>query len=208
MNLNEAIKQARNTQRNFKQTFDLIINLKNVDLKKPDNRIKADINLPKGIGKVKKAAIIADVLIPHAKNLDNVILIKREDLEKMNKKLAKKISSDVDFFIAEAPLMPLVGKSMGQVLAPKNMMPKPVPPTLTNLKPLLERFSNDVHVQLKTSPVIQVPLGIDTMSDEDIETNAKAVITAVTAALPRGKDQIRSMLVKVTMGKPIKVSEW
>ncbi len=208
MNLKDAIKEARNTKRNFKQTFDLIMILKNLDLKKPENRIKTEVNLPKGIGKPAKIAIIADALIPHTKDLENVIIIKKDDLPKMNKKQVKKVASEVKAFVAEAPLMPLVGKHLGQVLAPRNMMPKPIPPTLTNLKPLLQRLSADVKINVKTTPTVQAPLGIEEMSDEDIEANAKAVINAVSGALPRKKEQIKEILIKTTMGKPIKVSEW
>jgi len=208
MNLKDAIKEARNTKRNFKQTFDIIINLKNIDLKKPENRIKADIHLPKGLGKPVKCALIVDALAPAAKNLKDVTVIKKDDIEKLDKKQIKKIASDVRFFIAEAPLMPLVGKHMGQVLAPKGMMPKPIPPTLKDLGGPITRFSNDVSIDVKTSPTVQAPLGTEEMSDEDITANAKAVINAVSGALPRGKEQIKSMLIKTSMGKPVKVSEW
>lgn len=208
MNLKDAIKEARNTKRNFKQTFDLIISLRNIDLKRPENRIKLDVNLPKGTGKPVKSAIVADILLPYAKEIDNAIIISKDDLEKINKKQIKKIASEVGFFVAEAPLMPLVGKHFGQVLAPKGMMPKPLPPTLKDLKVPIERFSKDIKVNVKTSPVVQAPLGTEEMSDDDIHANAKAIITAVSAALPRGRDQIKSMMVKTSMGKPIKVSEW
>lgn len=208
MNLKDAIKEARNTKRNFKQTFDIIISLRNIDLKRPENRIKIDVNLPKGTGKPVKSAIVADVLLPYAKDIENLIVISKDDLERINKKQIKKIASEVSFFVAEAPLMPLVGKQFGQVLAPRGMMPKPLPPTLKDLKAPIEKFSKDIKINVKTSPVVQAPLGTEEMSDDDIHSNAKAVIGAVSAALPRGRDQIKSMLVKTSMGKPVKVSEW
>ena len=208
MNLKDAIKEARNKKANFKQTFDLIINLKNLDLKRPENRIKTEINLPKPLGKPRKIAIIADVLIPQTKGLENIILIKKDELPKMNKKQVKNIASQVYMFIAEAPLMPLVGKHLGQVLAPRGMMPKPIPPTLPNLKSLVEKMSRDIKINVKTSPTVQAPLGTEDMSDEDILANAQAIITVISGALPRGKEQIKSMIVKTTMGKPVKVSEW
>lgn len=208
MNLKDAVKESRNTERNFKQTFDLIINLKNVDLKKPENRIKTTVSLPKNLGKTAIICIIADALIPHTKDLENVIIIKKDELDRLNKQKVKRIASTAKAFIAEAPLMPLVGKHLGQVLAPRNKMPKPIPSTLTNLKPLINKLSNEIDIALKTSPVVQCPLGVEAMSDEDIAANAEAVISAVTTALPRGKQQIRSVLIKTTMGKPIKVSEW
>ena len=208
MNLLNAIKESRNTERKFKQTFDIIINLKNLDLKKPENRIKLDINLPKGTGKEVKVGLIVDALASKTTGLENVVVINRDKLEKLNKKDVKKLASEVKFFIAEAPLMPLVGKHMGQVLAPKGMMPKPIPPTLKDLKGPIEKFTNDVKINVTKSPTAQARLGTVEMSDEDIETNARAIINAVSNALPRGKEQIKSMIIKTTMGKPVKVSEW
>ena len=40
--LQKAIEEVRknSTKRNFKQSFDLIINLKNLDLKKPEHQIE------------------------------------------------------------------------------------------------------------------------------------------------------------------------
>lgn len=208
MNLKDAIKESRNSERKFKQTFDIIINLKNIDLKRPENRIKTDILLPKGLGKPVKTGLILDALASQAKDLENVIIITREELPNLDKKKVKKIAGEVKFFMAEASLMPLVGKHMGQVLAPKGMMPKPIPPTLKDLKDPVSRFSNTVSINLKTTPTVQAPLGIENMSDEDIASNAKAIINAISAALPRGKEQIKSMLIKTSMGKPVKVSEW
>ncbi|MBU3904723.1 MAG: 50S ribosomal protein L1 [Nanoarchaeota archaeon] len=208
MNLKEAIKEARNTERKFKQTFDIIINLKNIDLKRPENRIKTDVNLPKGLGKPSKIGLIVDALASETVGLENVIVIKRDELIKLDKKKIKKLCSEVKMFLAEAPLMPLVGKHMGQVLAPKGMMPKPIPTTLKDLKGPIAKFTNDVKINVTKSPTAQAPLGTVDMSDEDIEINAKAVINAVSAALPRGKEQIKSLLIKTTMGKPVRVSKW
>ncbi len=208
MNLKEAIKESRNTERKFKQTFDIIINLKNLDLKRPENRIKTDVNLPKGLGKPVKIGLIVDQLASLTTGLENVIIIKRDGIEKLDKKKIKKIASEVKMFLAEAPLMPLVGKTMGQVLAPKGMMPQPIPPTLKDLKAPIEKFSNNVKINVSKSPTAQAPIGTVEMSDEDIEANARAVINVVSNALPRSKEQIKTLLIKTTMGKPIRVSEW
>ena len=92
MDLLDAIKESRNKKANFKQTFDIIINLRNVDLKRPENRIKLDVNLPKGLGKPIKSVIIADILLPYTKDLENVIVIKRGDLENYDKKKTKHLN--------------------------------------------------------------------------------------------------------------------
>ncbi len=207
MSVLEAIKKARESpRRNFKQTFDLVINLKNIDLKKPENRIKTEVTLPQSIGKPFKIGIIADSLIPQARKIENIILIEKDELERLgkNKKATKKLANQCKYFIAEAPLMPLVGKNLGQVLAVRNKMPKPIPPTIPNLKAVVEKSQNIIRIALKNSPVIQCLVGTEDLEDEKIAENIEAVINSVSSSLPRGKEQIKNCYIKLTMGKPVK----
>lgn len=202
----EAIKNARESKkRNFKQTFDLAINLRNIDLKKPENRIKTDIILPNGFGKDLKIGVIADTLIPQTKDLNNIILIKKDQIEDLrkNKKEAKKIANTCRFFIAEAPLMPLVGKNLGPILAPRNKMPLPVPPTVS-LKPVIKRVSKTLRIVLKDSPAIHCPVGTEDMDDQKVAENIDAIIKGVINALPKGREQIKNFNLKLTMGKVVK----
>jgi len=202
----EAIKKARESKkRNFKQTFDLAINLRNIDLKKPENRIKTNITLPHDFGKDVKIGVIADTLIPQTKDLDNIILIKKDQIESLgkNKKEAKKIANTCRSFIAEAPLMPLVGKNLGPLLAPRNKMPIPVPPT-ASLKPIIERASKTIRIALKDSPAIHCPIGREDMDDQKVAENVDVIIKGVINVLPKGKEQIKNFNLKLTMGENIK----
>jgi len=203
----ESIKKARDSnKRNFKQSFDLAINLKSIDLKKPDNKIKTEVTLPNGIGKNVKIGVIVDILVPKTKDLENIVLIKKDQLEAFgkNKKSAKKIAEECLSFIAEAPLMPLVGRYLGPVLATRNRMPTPIPPTIADLKPIVEQKRNVIRIQLKDSPTIHLLIGTEDMEDEKIAENVDAVIKNVISALPKGKEQIKNFIIKLTMGKPIK----
>jgi len=202
----EAIKKARDTKkRNFKQSFVLTINLKNIDLKKPENRIKTEIKLSNILEKESKIGVFADMLLPQAKSLENVIVIRKDQIESYakNKKAAKKLAEQCFSFLAEAPLMPLIGKSLGQVLAPKNQMPVPIPPT-ADLKSIIEQRKNVIKIQLKESPTIHLRVGTEDMDDEKIAENIDSVIKVVLSSLPKGKESIKNYIVKLTMGKPIK----
>ena len=201
----DSIKKSRdNKKRNFKQTIDLAINLKNIDLRKSENKIKFEVNIPNMI-KENKIGLIVDALVSKTEGLNSVHVIKKDDLENLgkNKKLTKKIAKECSYFIAEAPLMPLVGKNLGSVLAPRNLMPKPVPPT-ANLEGLVERARKTVRIQLKDSPVIHLAIGTEDMDDEKIADNADVVIQSVISSLPKGREQIKNYVIKMTMGKPVK----
>jgi large subunit ribosomal protein L1 len=161
--------------------------------------------LPNETGKSTKIGVIVDSLAPQASGLDNVIVIKKSDLEKFgkDKKSARKIAKQCSYFIAEAPLMPLVGKNLGPILAPRNLMPVPIAPS-ADLKSNIESRRNILKIQLKSSPAIHLGVGREEMKDEEVAENIDAVIKAVVSILPKKKEQVKNYVVKLTMGKPVK----
>ena len=184
----EAVKKARESEkkRNFKQGFDLAINLKNIDLKKPENRVKTELTLPHNPGRKKKVGVIVDSLLPQASGLENVVVIKKSELEKMNKKSARGIAKQCSYFIAEAPLMPLVGKNMGPMLAPRNLMPMPIAPT-ADLKSNVQSRMSMLKIQLKNSAAVHLGVGSEDMKDEEIAENIEAVSKAIVNILPKNR---------------------
>jgi large subunit ribosomal protein L1 len=203
----DAIKKARDTnKRNFKQTFDLAINLKNIDLKNPDNKIKTEFKLPHAFNDYK-IGLVADNLLPQAKDLENVLIIRKEQVEAYgkNKKEAKKLARSCNYFLAEAPLMPLIGKFLGPILAPKNLMPAPIPPTTQNLKSIVDQKMNIIKIQLKDSPTVHLAVGKEDMKDEEVAENIDFAIKSILSSLPKGREQIKNFIIKLTMGKPVKV---
>ncbi len=186
-------------KRKFSQTFDLIIILKEFDLKKQDNKFSEDVALPHGRGGDAKVVVFADAV----KNADCTVLT-TNDLNRMatDKRELKNLAKSTDFFLAEAKLMPLVGKVLGQMLAPKGMMPRPI---TENVNELVTRLKKSVRVKVRDSPVIQAMVGKEDMADAEIEENVKVVLNAVEARLPRGKQNIRKIMLKLTMSEPVKI---
>jgi ribosomal protein L1 len=43
------------------------------------------------------------------------------------------------------------------------------------------------------------------MPDEDVAANAEVIFNAVKEKLPKGLNNIRSVIIKLTMGKPVKI---
>ncbi|MCD6478138.1 MAG: 50S ribosomal protein L1 [Candidatus Aenigmarchaeota archaeon] len=200
----EALKTARekSKKRKFTQTWDLIINLKNIDLSKPENRFSGSIILPNKKGKKSKICVITNSLVNEAKKL-GIKTITRDELKKMTKKEAKKIADEYDYFLGEASLMPDIGRILGPVLGPRGKMPKPFPPG-ANLKSLIESGSKTFNINVKT-PVIQGAIGSEDMKDEELTENIMSVLNFVESKLPKGKQQIKDVYVKLTMGSPAKV---
>jgi large subunit ribosomal protein L1 len=203
----KKIKEARegSKPRKFRQSWDLTINVKGIDLKKPENRFKLEFMLPEGRGKELKVCVIADGLAAEARKHADLVITKQEipGLAKDRKKL-KKLAQEYDWFFGEATLMAEVGKSFGVVLGTRGKMPKPVPPKVS-IVPFIGRARKSTMIALKESPVIHIPVGSDDMEPEKIAANAQAAYNAVVEKLPKGRASIKSIYLKQTMGKPFRL---
>ena len=101
-------------------------------------------------------------------------------------------------------MMPVVCRFLGPFLVPRNKMPKPVPASI-KLDPLLERLQSTVKVGIKQQPAIQIIVGSQDMSDEDLAENIETVLTVLDRHLDKGRNQIKSMFIKTTMGPIVRV---
>ena len=205
----DAVKEAKEQAkpRNFTQSIDVIINLKDLDVRKPENRFSEEVALPNGRGKEVKIGVIADgELALAAKNAGVDVVISKEDLQEFGKdiKAAKKVVNSVDSFIAQADMMPLVGRFLGRILGPRNKMPKPVPAS-ARIEPLLERTQATIKVGVKQQPSIQILVGTQDMDDEKLAENIEAVLAVLDRNLEKGRNQIKSMYIKATMGSVVRV---
>ena len=200
----EALKNSK--KRKFTQGLDLTINLKELDMTKPENRIDDELVLPNGSGKEIKVGVIADgELAMQAKSVADIIIGKAQ-LEKMakKKKEAKKVANDIDFFVAQIDLMPLVGKTLGPVLGPRGKMPKPVPPNAP-VKAIIEKLKKTIKVKTKDQPVIKVLAGSEEMDNKKLTENIDAIMTFLERKLERGQDNMKSIYIKTTMGQSVKL---
>ncbi len=199
MKIDEAIKQLRESskKREFPQTFDLVVSLKNFDLKKPENKFTKDVILPSGTGRTVEIGIISD-RIP-----DSITKAQLEQIAN-SKQEAKKLAKKYDFFICEAPLMVLVGKILGRYLGPKGKMPKLLAPN-QNPSALTEDLKKSVRIKAGDSAAIQTYVGRENMSDEDVKKNIERVVDEIKKSLPKGENQIKNVMLKMTMSKPVKI---
>jgi large subunit ribosomal protein L1 len=197
----KAIEESKKLDRKFKQNVDIVFNLKNIDMNLPKNRIDQEIILPYGRGKEAKVAIFAsgELAVKSKQHVD--LLIKPEEIEDLsgNKKKFKKIADEHDFFIAEAPLMPTIGKSLGTVLGPRGKMPKPVPPN-ADVSGMVNNLRKTIKVRSKSTRTFHTIAGSADMSKEHLAENIDTIIKRVEAVLERGRMNIGSVYIKTTMG--------
>ena len=202
-NLLKALKQVRekSKRRNFVQTFELIVNLRDIDLKNPQNRLNEIVILPHPPGKEATIVVFSDIWKEEELG---VKVLKSQDIEALgkNKREAKKLAKRTDFFFAEPRLMPLIGKNLGQILGPRGKIPRVV---TSNPKPLIEAHKRAVRIRLKESPVIQCAVGKENMDDKAIAENIQTILNFLEEKLPKGKHNLKNVLIKLTMGPPVEV---
>ncbi len=199
----ETVKKAIESAppRKFRESVEVAINLKDVDLKNPKNRIDEEIQLPHGRGKPIKVGIFANKeLAFKAKDVADVVMTP-EDIDDLadDKRKAKKIANDIDFFVSEAQLMPVIGKKLGVILGPRGKMPKPVPPSI-DPKGIVESLRRTVKVRSKDKRTFHAHIGTTDMSPEQLADNLETILKRVESKLERGKMNIGSVYVKTTMG--------
>lgn len=199
----EAIERAlkNSKERKFKQSVDVAITLKDVDMNNPKNRIDEEIILPHGRGKPAKIALFAGgELALKARGVVDLIIKPDEidDLAKDKKKM-KKIANEYDFFVAEAPLMPIIGKKLGIILGPRGKMPKPIPPN-ADIKTIAENLRKSVKIRSKSNKTFHTVIGTEDMEPKKLAENLQAIIKRLEDRLERGRYNIESIYVKTTMG--------
>jgi len=205
----ESVKEAKSKteKKKFTQSVELIINLRDIDIKKPENKIQESIELPHPVGKHSKICVIATgELALKARKAGADLVMERAELEALagDKKRQKTLVNDYNYFISEAPLMPTVGRVLGAVLGPKGRMPTPVAPNV-NIADTIEKQRKIVQIRLRGQPVLQCRIGTEDMPDEQIAENIETVIRRLEGKLKRGLKNIRSIIIKTAMGPPTKM---
>ena len=202
MEIKQALEELRKLEkRKFEQSVDLLVSLKGIDLKK-DN-IATIVTIPNKI-KDKKVCGFFTKKNDFVKTITNLDFPKYKD-----KKTLKNLVKEFDFFISEAKLMPAVATTFGKVLGPAGKMPSPQLGILTSddeksIRAMIDRISTSIKLKVKEAAVKTI-IGKESMSDEQIIANITAVYNGLLNVLPVKKDNIKKVMIKLTMSKPIQV---
>ncbi|HLB70005.1 MAG TPA: 50S ribosomal protein L1 [Candidatus Methanoperedens sp.] len=204
-----AVKQAmeQSPERKFSESIDLAINLKNLDMNLPQNRIDEEIILPNGVGKPIKIAVFAKgETASRAKGAGADHIFDPDEIGVIgeDKTRAKTLADEVNFFIAEAAYMPLIGKTLGQVLGPRGKMPIPLTPD-KDIVQIINKAKNSIKVRSKDKMTFHFSVGRKEMPPEKISENIEAIVSRIEHRYERGMYNVKSIYVKTTMGPAVRV---
>ncbi|MFX1468194.1 MAG: hypothetical protein ACFFB8_05985 [Promethearchaeota archaeon] len=204
--------------RKFDESIDLILNIKDINLSDPANRIEQEIILPYEIitNDTPNICVIAsDEILLEAKKL-GVDTLDSEGLIKLNneeKKYKKKFAKKYEYFVVEDKMMRDVARYLARFLGPVGKMPKPFPTgygiisSPEDLKVAYDRYKRVIRIQMKKQPIIFAKIGKKSMGKEKLYENMKTVVDFIADKMPHKFNNFKSMYLKSTMGKPVKVTE-
>jgi len=206
--IQKAVKSAldRAPERKFKESVDITVNLRNIDMAQPKNRIDETILLPNSLDNVKIAVLGKGDFTTQAKDVGVDLIIGPEEIERLGgaPREARKVAEEYRFFLAETAMMPLVGRYLGVRLGPRGRMPMPVPQGM-DIRPVVQRLRSSVKIRTKDKKVFHAKVGSAGMDPAKIAENIDAVLRRVESVLEGGALNIHSVYVKTTMGPAVRV---
>ncbi|MBN2153490.1 MAG: hypothetical protein JW839_18695 [Candidatus Lokiarchaeota archaeon] len=213
--LKEAIaKSESKRKRKFVESVDVVVNLKNVNLKDPNKRFNNEIELPNIVDEKTNVCFFLDGdQLVQAGNLKAEVMGKdaMDAMGKAEKAVKRKFVNKYEYFIANTEMMKLVAKHFGKLFGPKGKMPRPQPQGYgvinpgDSIAPSLERYKRVVRMKLQKFPLLQYKIGDKAMDLKKLAQNLKASIEWIEQKLEKGRQNIKSVYVKTTMGSPVKL---
>ncbi len=211
----EGLKELKSSsaKRNFVQNYDLIVSLKGLDLKKPDQKVDFFVILPHSKGKKSKiGAFVGPELVEEARKIFDTVIVADDFSKYAEKKEMKKLANEHDFFVAQANIMNQVATQFGKVLGSRGKMPNPkagsvVPPKGANLEEIYNKMQKTVKIAAKNGLMVQCLVGNEDSPDEEVADNVLEIYNQLVNHLPGQSNNIKKVYIKLTMSKPVEISK-
>ncbi len=200
-----ALEEA--PERNFVESVDLAINLRDLDLNDPSQRVDESIVLPSGTGKETRIVVFAEgETAAQAESVADEVL-DADELDDLgdDQDAAKRLANETNFFIAEEAMMQDIGRNLGRVLGPRGKMPTPLSPD-DDVVAVVERMKNTVQLRSRDRRTFHALVGARNMDAEEIADNVDTVLRRLHASLEKGPRNLDSVYVKTTMGPSVEVA--
>jgi large subunit ribosomal protein L1 len=193
-------------ERNFVESVDLAINLRDIDLSDPENRVDREIALPNGRGKdVKIGLFCSEEMATRSGDAADAV-VQPEEIEELadDEDEAKTLAREMDFFLAEAPLMPTIGRELGVVLGPRGKMPNPVQPG-EDVAETIDDMRRTVRASSGENRTFHLAAGTRDHNPEELTENINRILRRITSALERHEHNLDDVFVKTTMGPAVRI---
>ena len=187
----------------FDETVELHVKL-GVDPKQSDQQVRGTVNLPHGVGKTKKVAVVTKGEKQKDATGAGADIVGGDDLvDRISKGFL-----DFDILVATPDLMKDLSK-LGKILGPRGLMPNPKSGTVTMdiAKTVKELKAGRVEYKVDEYGIIHVPVGKASFETKKLADNARTVLEALLKAKPSASKGVymQSVTLSSTMGPGVKL---
>uniref|UniRef100_A0AC35TU85 Ribosomal protein n=1 Tax=Rhabditophanes sp. KR3021 TaxID=114890 RepID=A0AC35TU85_9BILA len=202
--INEALaiiqKAATDKKRNFRETIELQVGLKNYDPQK-DKRFSGTVRLKNIPRPGMKICVLGDQKHLDEANANGFSCMSADDLKKLNKdkKLIKKLAKSYDAFIASDTLIKQIPRILGPGLNKAGKFPSVVTHNET-LESKINEIKATIKFQMKKVLCLSVAVGHVDMEISELQANLSLAINFLVSLLKKNWQNVRSFHVKSTMG--------
>jgi len=197
----QIIQGAKDKKRNFVETVELQIALKDYDTQR-DKRFSGTVKLPHVPRPRMKVCILGDAAHCEQAQKLNIPFKSVDDLKKLNKnkKLVKKLAQSFDAFLASQPIIPQIPRLLGPGLNKAGKFPSMIGAS-DNIESKVTDIRSTVKFQLKKVLCMGVAVGNVAMEPEALRQNSTMAINFLVSLLKKNWNNIKRLHMKSTMGK-------
>jgi large subunit ribosomal protein L10Ae len=201
------LKNSQEKKRNFVETIELQVGLKNYDPVK-EKRFAGTIRLPFVPRERLSVCILGTDQDCDAAKAAAAPCMSVDDLKKLNKnkKLVKKLAASHGGFLASSSVIRKIPRLLGPGLNKAGKFPTVIVSN-KSMAENIEDIKASVKFQLKSKKTIclGVPVGNVAMSQENNVKNIMLAINFMVSLLPKNWQQVKRMYLKSTMGPSVRV---
>jgi len=198
--VNTILEGSKTKKRNFLETVELQIGLKNYDPQR-DKRFSGTVRL-KNIPRPKlKICVLGDESHCDEAKANDIPYMDVEALKKLNKdkKLVKKLAKKYDGFVASDSLI----KQIPRLLGPGLNKAGKFPTMITHGDKMVDKINDikgTIKFQMKKVLCLAVAVGHVEMSEDELAQNIFLAVNFLVSLLKKNWQNVRSLYVKSTMG--------
>jgi len=195
-------------KRKFVETVELQIGLRDYDPEK-DKRFNGSIKLPNMPAPNRKIGLIGTAAHCEQAKKAGVGCIDVDGLKKFNKdkKVIKKWAKPYDILIASESLMKQIPKLLGNTLNKIGKFPTALGEN-EKVDEKVQEMQSTVKFQLKKVLCMGTAVGTLKLSEEQLRQNINMSINFLASLLKKGWQNIRTLHIKTSMGKPMRIYGW
>ncbi|KAL4532204.1 hypothetical protein Ndes2437B_g02619 [Nannochloris sp. 'desiccata'] len=203
--INTVLEGAATKKRNFTETIELQIGLKNYDPQK-DKRFSGSVKLPFCPRPQMKVCVLGDVKHCEEATAIGVDAMTVDDLKKLNKnkKLVKKLAKRYAAFLASDSVIKMIPRLLGPGLNKAGKFP-----TLITHNDSLENKVNEIRssvkYQLKKVLCLGVAVGNVALAEKELYINIQMAINFLVSLLKKNWQNVKTLNIKSSMGKPVRL---